>query len=176
MRTYKLFFLGLLVFLTGLYAGQMFHEMIGAQGALQPLDNHTYIVYWQSLDKLMHVRMPVMSNSLLLVFLINLIILRNYRNNWFFWIMLISFICLVVETVVTVKLQLPINARVQSLNPLNLPADVASLKESTLLHFVTRAILRFASFILLIIGTFKLLAYTTPVSSQAEIHFQQNNG
>ena len=157
MRNYQLFLLGLLVFLTGLYAGQMFHEMIGAQGALQPLDDHTYIVYWQSLDKLMHVRMPFMSNFLLLIFAVNLIVLRHYRNTWFYWAMLTSFVCLVAETLVTVLLQLPINAQVQNLNPSHLPASVASLKTATLMHFITRAILRFIGFILLIIATFKLL-------------------
>jgi hypothetical protein len=159
MRTYQLFCLGLLVILTGLFAGQMFHEMIGAQEVLQPLDNHTYITYWQSLDKLMHVRMPIMCNLILLVFLVNLIILRQYRNNWFYWAMLISFLCLVAETLVTVILQLPVNARVQGMDPLNLPTEVASLKAATLIHFVIRAILRFIGFILLIIATFKLLVF-----------------
>ena len=62
MRVYQKVLLAILVFVTGLYAGQMFHEMIGAQQALATLDDHTYIAYWQSLDKLMHVRMPFASN------------------------------------------------------------------------------------------------------------------
>ncbi len=159
MRRYQQFLLALLVFVTGLYAGQMFHEMIGAQQALATLDNHTYIAYWQSLDKLMHVRMPYVSNSVLLIFIVNLIALRNYRCNVSYLLLVISFLCLVAETVVTVKLQLPVNAMVQSLDVNHLPADVSHLKNDTMVHFIARAILRFTAFLLLIISTFQLLVH-----------------
>ena len=161
MNSIQKFFLGLLIFITGLYAGQMFHEMIGAQQALATLDNHTYIAYWQSLDKLMHVRMPFASNLVLLVFILNLITLRNYRRTSWYILLLFSFLCLIAETVVTVKLQLPVNAMVQNLNLNHLPADVSQLKTGTINHFIIRAILRFTAFIFLIIPTFQLLSLSS---------------
>ena len=160
MRSYQQVLLGLLIFLTGLYAGQMFHEMIGAQQALASLDNHTYIAYWQSLDKLMHVRMPFASNLVLIVFIVNLIALRSYRRSFPYLLLIISFLCLVAETIVTVKLQLPVNAMVQSFDVNHLPADVSQLKYGTMVHFIVRAALRFTAFILLIVPTFQLLSHS----------------
>jgi uncharacterized membrane protein len=157
MGNYKQILLGLLVFFTGLYAGQMFHEMIGAQQALSTLDAHTYIAYWQSLDKLMHVRMPVASNLVLVVFIINLITLYVYKNNFAYVLLVASFVFLVSETIVTGKLQLPVNAMVQSLDLNHLPASVEELKSSTMVHFITRAVLRFIAIILLLIATFNLV-------------------
>ena len=157
MRSYQQFLLALLVFVTGLYAGQMFHEMIGAQQALTTLDSHTYIAYWQSLDKLMHVRMPYVSNLVLLIFIVNLIILKSYRRSFSYLLLIVSFLCLVAETIVTVKFQLPVNAMVQNLDLNRLP-DVSDLKNSTMAHFIIRAVLRFIAFILLIIPTFQLLS------------------
>jgi uncharacterized membrane protein len=162
MRVYQKVLLAILVFVTGLYAGQMFHEMIGAQQALATLDDHTYIAYWQSLDKLMHVRMPFASNLVLLVFVANLVALRSHRRSVPYVLLVVSFLFLVAETVVTVKLQLPVNAMVQSLDLNHLPTDVSQLKTGTMDHFIIRAILRFLAFMLLLVPTFQLLGGRNP--------------
>jgi hypothetical protein len=148
--------LGFLLLLTGLSAGQMYHEMAGAQEALQTVDNHTYITYWQSLDKLMHVRMPVMSNLLLLVFLIALILLKRAYKSLPYWLLIVGFLAFVAETIVTVKLQLPVNAQIQRLNVNALPTDVLSLKSATMSHFIVRAVLRVVGFLLVIAAALKL--------------------
>jgi hypothetical protein len=148
--------LGFLLLLTGLSAGQMYHEMAGAQEALQTVDNHTYITYWQSLDKLMHVRMPVMSNLLLLVFLIALILLKRAYKTLPYWLLIVGFLAFIAETIVTVKLQLPVNAQIQRLNVNALPADILSLKSATMSHFIIRAILRVFGFLLVIAAALQL--------------------
>jgi ascorbate-specific PTS system EIIC-type component UlaA len=148
--------LGFLLLLTGLSAGQMYHEMAGAQEALQTVDNHTYITYWQSLDKLMHVRMPVMSNLLLIVFLIALILLKRAYKTLPYWLLIVGFLAFVAETIVTVKLQLPVNAQIQRLKVNVLPPDVLLLKSATMSHFIVRAVLRVLGFLLVIAATLKL--------------------
>jgi hypothetical protein len=148
--------LGFLLLITGLSAGQMYHEMAGAQEALQTVDNHTYITYWQSLDKLMHVRMPVMSNLLLIVFLIVLVSFKRAYKTLPYWLLIVGFLAFVAETIVTVKLQLPVNAQIQRLNVNALPTDVLSLKSATMSHFIVRALLRVVGFLLVIAAALKL--------------------
>lgn len=156
MNSFQKSITGLLLLLTGLSAGQMFHEVAGAQEALQTIDNHTYITYWQSLDKLMHVRMPIMSNLILLVFLIALISLKRAYKSFSYWLLIVGFLAFIAETIVTVQLQLPVNAQIQHLNVNDLSANVLTLKAATKSHFLVRTILRVLGFSLVIAAALKL--------------------
>jgi len=157
MQNVQVTLLGILIFFAGLTAGQMYHEMVGAQEALQKVDNKTYINYWKSIDNILAVRMPVAANLLILIFIANLIVFRSGFKSFPYILLVISLLCFIAETIVTVKLQLPINKQLQAIDIDSLPAGLEHLKSLTLNHFIIRSILRFTGFAILIFASFQLL-------------------
>ena len=157
MQSIKLFTLGLLLFFAGLTAGQMYHEMAGAQEALTHVDNATYLNYWKSLDSIFAVRMPIAANFLFLLFVINITLFWAEVRTWPYWLLVLSLFFFVVETIITVKLQLPINHQMQNFKTGALPANFLEYKDATFKHFIIRSILRFTAFLMLIIASFKLI-------------------
>ena len=157
MQNFNIASIGLLIFFAGLTAGQMYHEMVGAQEALSRVDDSTYVTYWKSLDGIMAVRMPVAANLLFLLFIIVLIVFRAQYKSPAYLLIIVSLLCFIAETIVTVKFQLPINHKLQAIDVNRLPSDFNQLKTATLNHFIIRAVLRFAGFMILVFSALALL-------------------
>lgn len=160
MHNLQLILLGLLIFFAGLTAGQMYHEMVGAQEALSKVDDKTYITYWKSIDSIMAVRMPIAANLLFLLFIATLIVFRAEYKSMPYILLIVSLLCFIAETIVTVKLQLPINRIAQAIDINQLPSNFDQLKSATLNHFIIRAVLRFIGFMILVFSSLLLLIQT----------------
>jgi uncharacterized membrane protein len=156
MANFRLFLLALLVIITGLSAGQMFHEMAGPQEALRRVSSHTYVEYWQALDKVMHVGRPILANLVLLVFIVNLITNWPDKMYWPYRLLIAAFIFNIVETLITLRLQLPVNDAIQHINLEHIPANVTQYREATLQHFKVRAALRILAFAMVIFASLKM--------------------
>jgi uncharacterized membrane protein len=159
MRIFRLTLLGLLIFLTGIFAGQMLNEIMDAREALQSTDDHIYVVYIQSVNKLLQGYIQPMSGIILVVFVISLAVFYNHWKKWPYALMMVSFVCFIADALITFRFQLPLNDRIQSLNPNHLPIDVDQIKADSIFKIMTMAILRSGGFIMIIIVAFKMIKY-----------------
>jgi hypothetical protein len=149
----------LLIVMTGLYAGLHF---AGVMAPVQSKMSVTeYTSYWQIVDGYMGKRMPIFGLIFLGLYALSILLFIKKWRTITFWIILVGFVLLLSDMVLTGKQQIPINQYIQSVDAKNLTIDqlttLEGMKNKAEKNFGTRDILSIISFVLLSLTPFLLL-------------------
>lgn len=117
-----------------------------------------YTPYWQIVDGFMGQRMPIFGQIFYGLFAINILLFVKKWKTVTFWIILICLALLLWDMILTIKLQIPINQYIQSVDANNLTSDqratLEGMKSQAEKNFGTRVLLSIASFTLLSLTPF----------------------
>lgn len=141
----------LLLVMSGLFAGIHF------LGILAPIEADMSVTefakYWQFLDGYMGKRMPVFGQVYLVLFVLNLILLKDKWKTPVFWMIAFGFLMLLLDLALTMKYQNPINQYIQSIDIQNLTnvqtSTIEELQQKTIRNFKLRRIAAFISFLII---------------------------
>lgn len=156
LRKISLYFL---VAMASLYAGfALFFLMCPFE---QHFDTLAYIKYWQVVDGYMGKRMPVFGTVWLALFVLNLVVFfRTRRESPVFWIVAVCFAMHILETVFTIREQIPINEFIQSLRLEQVSNEqlthLQHLREQTAANFGVRHFFQWGGYLLMSITPFLL--------------------
>lgn len=152
MSTLQRLMITLVLLPTGILAGLQTLMLMGLLPAIARMPLATYAGAWQALDHFMAVRMPILVNATLLLYLIAILSFARSRRRWIFWTLLGCFALLVSDTVFTVTQQLPVNRAVQALDVDHLAdmGQVHRLRDATIEHFHLRGWLSISAFVWLL--------------------------
>ena len=137
--------------LTGLLAGLQTLMLIGVLPAMARMPLLTYAGMWQSMDYFMAARMPIFANGTLVFYLIAIACFARSSQKWIFRALIGSCTLLILDTVFTVKQQLPVNHALQSIDLTQSPdlVRLQALRDATITHFHLRGFLSVSAFFLL---------------------------
>lgn len=145
--------LTLTLLLCGFYAGMTLMCQIGVLPTMRRLDLHAYAQAWRVMDSFMDRAMPPFKLTLLALNLAATISLAMEHRNPLAGLTFLSFLLSLSALVLTIRLQLPLNAQLRML-PANADADtLTSIREQTVHNFAVRMILALLAFSLLSAGT-----------------------
>jgi hypothetical protein len=149
----------LLIVMTGLYAGLHF---AGVMAPVQSKMSVTeYTSYWQIVDGYMGQRMPIFGLIFLGLYALSILLFIKKWKTTTFWIILVGFVLLLSDMVLTGKQQIPINQYIQSVDAKNLTIDqlttLEGMKSQAEKNFGARDMLSIVSFALLSLTPFLLL-------------------
>lgn len=152
MQTTTQLLLTLTLLLCGAYAGMVLMCQIGVLPAMRRLQPKAYADAWRAMDFYLARSMPPYKLSLLLLNAATIVCLYLQHRSSLAMAAVGSFLFSVAGLVATVRGQLPLNAKLQSL-----PADAADhllidIREKTVKGFSVRFFLAATAFVVLAIG------------------------
>jgi uncharacterized membrane protein len=145
-------FLAFTTLLSGFYGGVGFFTLLGGNPALGELSARTFAEYWQHIDRYMATRMPFFGTPLLLSVLASVIILAKTKQPFSAMLIALAFLFLVGDLIFTIKVNLPLNALLQSWDLNQLPANVKEVQEKIVYAFSFRLWLMISAFVLVLAG------------------------
>jgi hypothetical protein len=130
-------------------AGLQMLMLMGVLPAIGRMPLATYAGMWQAMDHFMAVRMRILANATLLVYLVAIGCFLRSRWRGLLWSLLGCFALLITGTAFTITEQLPINRKVQALDLANLPSTgyLQQLRDATIQHFHARGWLSISAFV-----------------------------
>lgn len=152
MHLATLFLLLFTLLLCGGYAGMVLMCQIGVLPAMRDLSASAWAESWCAMDVYMGRRMPPYKGSLLLVNTITLVLLLMQHRPGLAIAASISLACSVAGLVLTVRRQLPLNARLKSLAFDGTEQELLRIREQTVAGFRARFYLAFTAFAALACG------------------------
>jgi hypothetical protein len=154
---------------SGAYAGIHFSGMmnpilfgiIDFEGNL--MDSVDWAKSWQITDKFMAARMGVFGPMILWGYIFTLILFIKKWRNLLFWLIFLAFALFIMDVVLTIQQQIPINQFIQSLDFQNLSAEqVQKIKKvhlQVIQNFRGREVLSILSFVLVSLNLVLGLAF-----------------
>ena len=152
MSTVTSVLLSLTLLLTGAYAGMILMCQIGVLPAMRQLSLGAYADAWRAMDTYMDRLMPPYKGSLLLINTATLILLAFQRRTPLAAAAAVSLICSVSGLVLTVRQQLPLNAKLKTFKAGAPDSVLLDIREQTVKGFTSRCFLAAAAFLALCVG------------------------
>lgn len=137
-----------------------FYVSIGVFTLICTFDQHfdtvTYAKYWKIVDGYMGKRMSIFMPIWMLVFIFNLVVFfKTWRKSPIFWIILGSFIILILDILFTIKAQIPINNYFKTIDVNHLTveqiAKVQGFRNQTTENFGIRGLMVMIIFLMIVI-------------------------
>jgi uncharacterized membrane protein len=151
MSTLQRLTIALVLLPTGILAGLQTLMLMGVLPAIARMPLVTYAGAWQAMDHYMAVRMPVLVNITLVLYLVAILSFVRERRRYIFWTLLGCFALILADTILTVTQQLPINRAVQAIDLSHFDAErVQQLRDTTIHHFHLRGLLSITAFVWLV--------------------------
>lgn len=144
--------IGITTFLSGLYGGVGFFTAIGGNPAISRMSDKTFAEFWQHIDYYMAARMKIFGPVLLLSQVAAIIVLLPEWNSASFWLMVFSFIIIIIDLVFTLCTNHPLNKLIQSWRLDKLPSDVQQVKQQVVQAFNMRLVFMMTSFALVLLS------------------------
>jgi hypothetical protein len=142
--------LGATLLLSGGYAGMVLMCQTGVLPAMRDLTPNAFADAWRAMDTYMERLMPPYKGSLMLVSLVTVILLCLQHRCMLAVCVAINLMCSIAGLVLTIRGQLPLNAKIKA-GGLS-PEEIISIRNKTLTGFRTRFVLAAAAFLALCIG------------------------
>lgn len=136
--------------LSGLSAGIGFANAIGYMPAFADSPAPVAISFWQHADHYFRARMPIFGNVLLLTLVATLVVLHQEWQTWPFWLVAIGLLLTAGDIFVIVTENLPINRRLVTWSPENVPRDFEQYRQQALRAFTKRSGLSILAFVCLL--------------------------
>jgi uncharacterized membrane protein len=146
------FIFPLAVILTGLLAGIHFGNIIGYLPALGEVEADHIVPFWKKVDEYFSRRMPVFGIVLLISLSIVILLMRKETSSTFFWLVLAGLVLIIVDVVISIKVNNPANDILRAWQGGALPESFESIRAQMLAAFYGRAIASILSFILVMLG------------------------
>lgn len=138
--------------LCGLMAGIHFANLIGYLPALGQVEAEHVAPFWKKVDEFFGRRMPVFGISLLICLLLSIYLLRKEANTFHFWMVVSGFVLIILDLVITMKINTPVNEILRAWNGGALPENFEALRSQALAAFYGRAAASILSFLLMVVG------------------------
>jgi hypothetical protein len=131
---------------------QSFMYILALRGVSVRLDSITYIELRKQIDRSMRATFKYAMYSGLLLNLLLIIVTARYPFSVLFIASTISFIALVVDTMITIKGNIPVNNIINSWTAQNHPANWSDFRGMWLRYFRYRQIANITGFVSLVAG------------------------
>lgn len=127
--------------------------ILALRGVSLRLDSLAYIELRKQIDKSMRASFKyVIYGALLLNIMLVAVLAVNGDFSLLFIASLVSFIALVIDTVITVKGNIPVNNIINGWTPENYPANWSEVRAKWLRYFGYRQVVNIIGFVNLLIG------------------------
>lgn len=144
-------FLSILTY--SIIVGQSYMYIIALKNAQLGMQAGTYIEFRKLVDAGFMANFKYVIYAALFLFLLLVLFTIKKPGSLLFITSVIAFVALVIDTLVAVKGNLPVNAMINSWSVDNFPADWATFRTKWLAYFQYRQIANITGFISLLIGT-----------------------
>jgi Anthrone oxygenase len=144
----------LTVLLTGLYAGIGFFGIMGGNPAIVKMSSTTFAEFWQHLDSLMAVRMKIFGPILMITLLLTVLLHLAQWKTPVFWFLLIAFLILIADLIVSFTINHPLNQLIQSWDLNHLPSNVQQIKNRVVTGFYYRNTFMITCFVCVLVALF----------------------
>ena len=138
--------------LCGLMAGIHFANLMGYLPALGKVEAEHVAPFWKKADEYFVRRMPVFGISLLFSLLLCIFLLRKEVDSAFFWLVASGFVLILIDLVITIKINTPVNEILRAWNGGPLPKNFEELRSQALAAFYGRAAASILSFLLMVVA------------------------
>ena len=119
-------FLFITTLLTGFLGGIGFLNFMGFGPSLKETPLQHLILYWQSLDGYMSVRMPIFGSVLLVFFIVTGIFLFRQNFKLPFVFLCLSLVVVLIDFWIGTVYNFPVNKVLQRITPENIPENLRS--------------------------------------------------
>ncbi len=147
-------FLFITTLLTGFLGGIGFLNFMGFGPTLRKTPAEHLVLYWQSLDGYMSVRMPIFGSILLVFFIVTGIYLFRQSFKLPFVFLCLSLIIVLVDFWIATVFNFPFNKMMQSITPENIPENFDELRGNSVFGFAMRSVCMIGSFVMMLTALF----------------------
>jgi uncharacterized membrane protein len=136
-----------IVVLTGLSAGLGFGNIVGYMPGMKDTPANHMISFWQHIDHYFRARMPFFGNALLISLLVALFMIRKEWQSAAFMFIAMAFIACVIDLIIIITQNLPINELLQTIDPEKpIAVDFEAMRGRAMRAYYLRAIFNMLSF------------------------------
>jgi hypothetical protein len=147
-------FLFITTLLTGFLGGIGFLNFMSFGPTLRKTPAEHLILYWQSLDGYMSVRMPIFGSILLAFFIVTGIFLLRQSFKLPFVFLCLSLAIVLIDFWIGTIYNFPVNKVLQTITVDNIPGNFEDLRSKAVFGFAMRSICMIGSFMMMLTSIF----------------------